>query len=60
MTALAHVSSNRQFSGKLEDLGVAHEAEEYRGDPFNRTWTEDGRFAERVLSFLRNHLAIAE
>lgn len=59
-TTQAHVISNRQFSRKLEDLGVEHEAEEYRGDPWNRTWTEDGRFAERVLPFLRKHLVTAE
>lgn len=58
-TTQAHVVSNRQFSRKLEDSGVEHEAEEYRGDPWNRTWTEDGRFAERVLPFLRKHLATA-
>jgi S-formylglutathione hydrolase FrmB len=56
-TTTAHVTSNRVFSRKLEDLGVEHEAEEYRGDPWNRTWTEDGRFAKRVLPFLRKHLA---
>src|SRR5687768_16294130 len=44
-TTTAHVISNRQFSRLLEDLAVEHEAEEYRGDPFNRTWEEDGRFA---------------
>jgi S-formylglutathione hydrolase FrmB len=55
-TTQAHVSSNRQFSRKLEDLGVEHEAEEYRGDPFNRTWTLDGRFSARVLPFLQKHL----
>jgi hypothetical protein len=59
-TTQAHVSSNRQFSRKLEDLGIEHEAEEYRGDPWNRTWTEDGRFAARVLPFLRKHLATAQ
>lgn len=58
-TTQAHVTSNRQFSRKLEDLGIEHEAEEYRGDPWNRTWTADGRFAERVLPFLRKHLATA-
>jgi hypothetical protein len=55
-TTQAHVISNRQFSRLLEDLGVEHEAEEYRGDPWNRTWTEDGRFATRVLPFLEKHL----
>jgi len=55
-TTQAHVVSNRQFSRLLEGLGVEHEAEEYRGDPWNRTWTEDGRFAKRVLPFLQKHL----
>ena len=59
-TTQAHVLSNRQFSRKLEDLGVEHEAEEYRGDPWNRTWTEDGRFARRVLPFLQAHLQDGE
>lgn len=58
-TTQAHVISNRQFSRKLEDLGIEHEAEEYRGDPWNRTWTDDGRFAKRVLPFLGRHLAWA-
>jgi hypothetical protein len=59
-TTQAHVISNREFSRKLTDLGVEHEAEEYRGDPWNRTWTEDGRFAKRVLPFLRKYLVTAE
>jgi S-formylglutathione hydrolase FrmB len=59
-TTQAHVISNREFSRKLEDLAIEHEAEEYRGDPWNRTWTDDGRFAERVLPFLRKHLATTE
>jgi S-formylglutathione hydrolase FrmB len=59
-TTPAHVTSNRVFSRKLEDFGIEHEAEEYRGDPWNRTWTDDGRFAQRVLPFLRKHLATAE
>jgi hypothetical protein len=58
-TTQAHVTSNRQFSRLLEDLGIEHEAEEYRGDPWNRTWTDDGRFAKRVLPFLERHLARA-
>lgn len=56
-TTQAHVTSNRQFSRLLEDLGVEHEAEEYRGDPWNRSFTEDGRFATRVLPFLERSLA---
>jgi hypothetical protein len=56
-TTQAHVSSNRQFSRLLEELGVEHEAEEYRGDPWNRSFTQDGRFATRVLPFLDRYLA---
>jgi S-formylglutathione hydrolase FrmB len=56
-TTLAHVTSNRQFSRLLEELGVEHEAEEYRGGPFDRGFTDDGRFAKRVLPFLDRHLA---
>ena len=55
-TTQAHVISNRAFSRKLEDLGVAHEAEEYRGGPWDRTWTDDGRFYTRVLPFLNRYL----
>lgn len=55
-TTRAHVESNRRLSVSLEELGVEHEAEEYRGGPFDRTWTEQGRFATRVLPFLSRHL----
>lgn len=52
----AHVLSNRRFSRMLEDLAIEHEAEEYRGDPWNRTWTEYGRFYARLLPFFNRHL----
>jgi enterochelin esterase-like enzyme len=52
----AHVLSNQAFSRRLEDLGIEHEAEEYRGDPWNRTWTPDGRFYARLLPFMARHL----
>ncbi len=52
----AHVLSNQAFSRRLEDLGIEHEAEEYRGDPWNRTWTPDGRFFTRLLPFMARHL----
>lgn len=55
-TTFAHVESNRTFSRLLEDLGVEHEAEEYRGGPWDRLWTDDGRFYTRVLPFLERHL----
>jgi S-formylglutathione hydrolase FrmB len=59
-TTQAHVLSNRQFSRMLDDLGVEHEAEEYRGGPFDRSFTDDGRFATRVLPFLDRHLAASD
>ncbi|MEP7322923.1 MAG: alpha/beta hydrolase-fold protein [Saprospiraceae bacterium] len=52
----SHVYSNQAFSRKLEDLGIEHEAEEYRGDPWNQNWTDNGRFYSRVLPFLNRHL----
>ena len=51
-----HVYANRQFSRKLDDLSVEHEAEEYNGNPFNRVWTEHGRVATRVLPFFARTL----
>lgn len=52
----AHVDSNREFSRKLDDLGIEHEAEEYRGDHYDKTWTENGRFYTRLLPFFARHL----
>lgn len=51
-----HVYANQNFSRKLEDLGVEHEAEEYRGNHWNKNWTENGRFYTRVLPFFNRHL----
>lgn len=51
-----HIHAARAFTRNLEDLGVEHEAEEYRGTPWNKTWGEDGRFNTRVLPFLFRHL----
>lgn len=56
----AHVVSSRRFSRMLTDLGIPHAAEEYAGGPGDQTWTEDGRFATRVLPFLARHLAGSE
>ncbi|MEO6005894.1 MAG: alpha/beta hydrolase-fold protein [Opitutus sp.] len=52
----AHVDSNREFSRKLQDLGIEHEAEEFRGSPWDRYWTENGRFYTRVLPFFQRTL----
>lgn len=55
-----HVYTNQEFTRKLEDLGIEHEAEEYRGSPWNKNWTEDGRFYTRVLPFFARHLVFEE
>jgi len=52
----AHVESNREFSRKLQDLGIEHEAEEYAGNPWNKNLIDNGRFYARVLPFLSSHL----
>lgn len=52
----AHVDANRELSRKLVDLGIEHEAEEYNGAAFEKTWLDDGRFYTRVLPFLQKHL----
>jgi hypothetical protein len=53
----AHVFANEVFSRKLDDLGIEHEAEEYRGNPWDKNWTPDGRFYTRLLPFFAQHLA---
>jgi S-formylglutathione hydrolase FrmB len=52
-----HVYANQQFTLKLDELGIEHEAEEYRGDPWSNNFTDHGRFYTRVLPFLSRHLA---
>jgi len=51
-----HVYANQTFSRKLNDLAIAHEAEEYNGDPWSLVWTDNGRFYSRVLPFFSSHL----
>ena len=51
-----HVYANRLFTRDLDDLGIQHEAEEYRGTPWNSNWKGDGRFYLRVLPFLNRYL----
>lgn len=48
----AHVDSNREFSRKLEDLGIDHIADEFAGGTIDKLWTDDGRFYDHVLPFI--------
>jgi len=52
-----HVFSNLVFSRKLDELGIEHFADEFRGLPWDRYWGEEGRFYDEVLPFFARHLA---
>jgi hypothetical protein len=56
----AHVDSNREFSRRLQDLGIVHEAEEFSGAPFEKNWVDDGRFYSRVLPFLARRMVFSD
>jgi len=45
------------FSRKLDELGIEHFADEFRGLPWDRYWGEEGRFYDEVLPFFARHLA---
>ena len=50
-----HVYSNQAFTHKLNEFGIAHEAEEYNG-AWGGNWGEDGRVYTDVLPFFARHL----
>lgn len=52
-----HVYSNQAFAHKLDEYGIAHEAEEYRGAWGERHWGADGRVRTDVIPFFRRTLA---
>ena len=51
-----HVYTNQAFTRRLEDLGIEHEAEEYRGTPWDKNWIDNGRVYTRMLPFFNRHL----
>jgi len=51
-----HVYSNQAFTHKLNEFGIAHEAEEYNGSWGEGNWSEGGRIYAEVLPFFRRHL----
>jgi pimeloyl-ACP methyl ester carboxylesterase len=51
-----HVYANQAFTRKLDELGIEHEAEEYRGLPWDKYWSEDGRVYNDVLPFFARRL----
>ena len=46
-----HVYANQAFTRKLDELGIEHEAEEYRGLTWDKYWNDDGRVYTEVLPF---------
>jgi len=53
---LDHVYANQAFTRKLDDLGIEHFADEYRGLPWDKYWIEEGRVYEQVLPFFARRL----
>jgi len=52
-----HVYANQAFTRKLDELGIEHEAEEYRGAVWDKNWIEHGRVEDDLLPFFARHLA---
>jgi Putative esterase len=51
-----HVYSNQAFTHKLNEFGIAHEAEEYNGMWGEQTWGKEGRVSTEVLPFFGRRL----
>jgi len=51
-----HVYANQALTHKLNEFGIAHEAEEYNGTWGEKTWLSDGRIYDEVLPFFQKHL----
>ena len=51
-----HVYSNQALTHKLNEFGIAHEAEEYNGWWAEPNWGADGRVYTEVLPFFQRHL----
>ncbi|HTR66833.1 MAG TPA: alpha/beta hydrolase-fold protein [Terriglobales bacterium] len=51
-----HVYSNQALTHKLNEFGIAHEAEEYNGAWGEANWGLEGRFYNEVLPFFQKHL----
>jgi S-formylglutathione hydrolase FrmB len=55
-----HIWANQNFTRKLNEFGVPHEAEEFTGPSGDADWGVDGRFYAEVLPFFQKHLVFAE
>ena len=57
-TNFDHVYANQAFTHKLNEFGVAHEAEEHNG-VFGADWGLEGRLYTTALPFFQKHLVFA-
>ncbi|HEY6329334.1 MAG TPA: alpha/beta hydrolase-fold protein [Blastocatellia bacterium] len=55
-----HVYSNQAFTHKLNEFGIAHEAEEYNGMWTEPNWGLEGRIYTEVLPFFQRYLVFTE
>ena len=51
-----HVYANQAFTRRLDELGIEHFAEEFRGLPWEKYWNEEGRVYTQVLPFFARRL----
>lgn len=51
-----HVYANQAFTRKLNEFGIAHEAEEFNGAWGEAYWGVQGRISTEVLPFFARHL----
>jgi hypothetical protein len=58
-TNFDHVYANQAFTRKLNEFGIAHEAEEYNG-AVGGDWGTDGRIYNDALPFFEKHLVFSE
>jgi hypothetical protein len=54
-----HVYANQAFTHKLNEFGIAHEAEEYNGVWGTGNWGSEGRAATEVLPFFARKMVFA-
>jgi pimeloyl-ACP methyl ester carboxylesterase len=55
-----HIHANRAFTLLLDEYGIEHSAEEYRGNTYDQNWVPGGRVEGNMLPFLNAHLRFSK
>jgi hypothetical protein len=55
-----HIWANQNFTRKLNEFGIPHQAEEYNGLSADSNWGFDGRVYTEVLPFFQKHLVYSD